>query len=43
GTHIKIKVLKVDKLRYRTRKGDIATNMLGICTPNMHFVYILLG
>ncbi|MBA0822885.1 hypothetical protein Gotur_002660 [Gossypium turneri] len=24
-------------------KGDIATNMLGVGTPDMHFVYILLG
>ncbi|MBA0609211.1 hypothetical protein Gotri_024322 [Gossypium trilobum] len=23
------------------RKGDIATNMLGVCTPDMHFVYVL--
>ncbi|MFQ6666710.1 hypothetical protein Gotur_032967, partial [Gossypium turneri] len=33
----------VDKPRYRTRKGDIATNMLGVCTLNMHFVYVLPG
>ncbi|MBA0848347.1 hypothetical protein Goshw_000994 [Gossypium schwendimanii] len=25
------------------KKGDIATNMLGVGTPDMHFVYILLG
>ncbi|MBA0881390.1 hypothetical protein Goshw_027386, partial [Gossypium schwendimanii] len=25
------------------RKGYIATNMLGVCTPDMHFVYVLLG
>ncbi|MFQ6643340.1 hypothetical protein Gotur_017485, partial [Gossypium turneri] len=43
GTHIKIRVPKVDKFRYRTRKGDIARNMLGVCTPDMHFVYILPG
>ncbi|PPE02884.1 hypothetical protein GOBAR_DD00091 [Gossypium barbadense] len=41
GTHIKIRVPTVDKARYRTRKGDIATNMLGVCTPNMQFVYVL--
>ncbi|MFQ6645870.1 hypothetical protein Gotur_019381 [Gossypium turneri] len=23
------------------RKGDIATNMLGICTPDIHVVYVL--
>ncbi|PPE01752.1 hypothetical protein GOBAR_DD01191 [Gossypium barbadense] len=43
GTHIKIRVPTVDKPRYRTRKGDIATNMLGVCTPEMQFVYVLLG
>ena len=32
-----------DKPRYRTHKGDIATNMLGVCTPDMQFVYALLG
>ncbi|PPD68235.1 hypothetical protein GOBAR_DD34884 [Gossypium barbadense] len=43
GTHIKIRVSTVDKPRYRTRKGDIATNMLGVCTPEMQFVYVLPG
>ncbi|MFQ6650213.1 hypothetical protein Gotur_022177, partial [Gossypium turneri] len=43
GIHIKIMVPTVDKPRYRTRKGDIATNMLGVCTPDMHFVYVLPG
>ncbi|PPD67189.1 hypothetical protein GOBAR_DD35932 [Gossypium barbadense] len=41
GTHIKIRVPTVDKPRYRTRKGDIATKMLGVCTPDMQFVYVL--
>ncbi|XP_052882193.1 uncharacterized protein LOC128290543 [Gossypium arboreum] len=43
GTHIKVRVPTVDKSRYRTRKGDIATNMLGVCTPDMQFVYALPG
>ncbi|KAK5776625.1 hypothetical protein PVK06_044585 [Gossypium arboreum] len=43
GTHIKIRVPTVDKPRYRTRKGDIVTNMLGVCTPDMQFVYVLPG
>ncbi|KAG8492871.1 hypothetical protein CXB51_010171 [Gossypium anomalum] len=43
GTHIKIRVPIVDKPRYRTQKGDIATNMLGVCTPDMQFVYVLPG
>ncbi|MBA0772154.1 hypothetical protein Gotri_007575, partial [Gossypium trilobum] len=41
GTHIKITVPKFDKPRYRTQKGDIETNMLGVCTPDMQFVYVL--
>ncbi|MBA0863271.1 hypothetical protein Goshw_018857, partial [Gossypium schwendimanii] len=41
GTHIKITVPKVDKPRYRTQKDDIETNMLGACTPDMQFVYVL--
>ncbi|KAG8500788.1 hypothetical protein CXB51_002796 [Gossypium anomalum] len=43
GTHIKIRVPTVDKPRYRMRKGDIVTNMLGVCTPDMQFVYDLPG
>ncbi|PPE01605.1 hypothetical protein GOBAR_DD01392 [Gossypium barbadense] len=43
GTHIKIRVPTVDKPRYRTRKGHIATNILGVCTPEMQFVYVLPG
>ncbi|XP_040972483.1 uncharacterized protein [Gossypium hirsutum] len=43
GTHIKIRVPTVDKPRYRTRKCDIAKNMLGVCTPDMQFVYVLPG
>ncbi|MFQ6645631.1 hypothetical protein Gotur_020448 [Gossypium turneri] len=36
-----IMVPKVDKPRYRMRKCDIAINMLGVCTHDMHFVYVL--
>ncbi|MFQ6650499.1 hypothetical protein Gotur_022410, partial [Gossypium turneri] len=43
GTHIRIRVSTIDKPRYRTRKGDIAINMLGVCTPDMQFVYVLPG
>ncbi|MFQ6661463.1 hypothetical protein Gotur_029616 [Gossypium turneri] len=38
---MKIKVPTIDKPRYRTRKGDITTNMLSVCTLDMHFVYVL--
>ncbi|XP_050226172.1 protein ALP1-like [Mercurialis annua] len=43
GTYIKIKVLAVDRNRYRSRKGDIATNVLGACTSDMQFTYVLPG
>ncbi|MBA0881201.1 hypothetical protein Goshw_019878 [Gossypium schwendimanii] len=38
---MKIRVPSIDKPRYRTRKGDITTNMLSVCTPDIHFVYVL--
>ncbi|PPD90307.1 hypothetical protein GOBAR_DD12760 [Gossypium barbadense] len=43
--HLKnrVRVPTVDKPRYRTRKGDIETNMLGVCTLDMQFVYVLPG
>ena len=32
-----------DRPRYRTRKGHIATNVLGVCTHDLKFVYVLSG
>ncbi|RXI04820.1 hypothetical protein DVH24_039094 [Malus domestica] len=43
GTYIGVTVLDVDKPRYRTRKGHIATNVLGVCTHVLKFVYVLSG
>ncbi|XP_019158456.1 PREDICTED: uncharacterized protein LOC109155190 [Ipomoea nil] len=43
GTFIKVNVETVDRPRYRTRKGEIATNVLGACTPDMQFIYVLPG
>ncbi|XP_025678338.1 protein ALP1-like [Arachis hypogaea] len=43
GTHIKVNVLDADKPRYRNRKGDITTNVLGVVAPNMQFIYVLAG
>ncbi|XLR07853.1 hypothetical protein S83_035791, partial [Arachis hypogaea] len=40
-THIKVNVLETDKPRYRKRKGDITTNVLGVVAPNMQFIYVL--
>ena len=32
-----------DRPRYRTRKNEIATNVLGVCSHDMQFIYVLLG
>ncbi|GAU43673.1 hypothetical protein TSUD_302360 [Trifolium subterraneum] len=43
GTYIKVNVPEADKSRYRTRKGEIATNVLGVCSPDLQFIYVLPG
>ncbi|KAL4361977.1 hypothetical protein GQ457_04G022180 [Hibiscus cannabinus] len=43
GTFIKVNVALSDRPRYRTRKNEIATNVLGVCTPDMQFIYVLPG
>ena len=32
-----------DKPRYRNRKGEIATNVLAVCSQDMQFIYVLPG
>ncbi|KAH6775521.1 hypothetical protein C2S52_013082 [Perilla frutescens var. hirtella] len=43
GTYIKVKVSEIDKPRYRNRKGDTAINVLGVCSQDMQFIYVLAG
>ena len=43
GTYIKVSVPEIDKARNRTRKGEIATNVLGVCNQNMEFIFVLPG
>ncbi|XP_061369995.1 protein ALP1-like [Gastrolobium bilobum] len=43
GTYIKVNPLQVDKPRYRTRKGEVATNVLGVCSQDCQFIYVLPG
>ncbi|KAH6828591.1 hypothetical protein C2S53_006589 [Perilla frutescens var. hirtella] len=43
GTHIRVKVRAIDKPRYRSRKGEIVVNVLGVCDRDMKFVYVLPG
>ncbi|GKE87160.1 ALP1-like protein, partial [Tanacetum coccineum] len=43
GTLVKVTPPSGEKPRYRTRKGCISTNILGVCCPNMQFIYVLPG
>ncbi|XP_061374222.1 protein ALP1-like [Gastrolobium bilobum] len=43
GTYITVNVPEAGKPRYRSRKGEIATNVLGVCSRDMKFVYVLPG
>lgn len=33
----------VDKARYRSRNDEIATNVFGVCSHDMQFIYVLPG
>ncbi|XVE86227.1 hypothetical protein DITRI_Ditri18aG0018500 [Diplodiscus trichospermus] len=41
GTYIRVNVKAVDRPKYKSRKNEIATNVLGVCTPDMQFIYVL--
>ena len=43
GTYINTHVPIEDRPGYQTRKGTLAMNVLGACTPNMEFTYVLPG
>ncbi|KAK9275051.1 hypothetical protein L1049_022309 [Liquidambar formosana] len=43
GTYIRMKVLENEKPRYRTKKGELATNVLAVCSKDMQFIYVLPG
>lgn len=38
-----MKVPEREKPKYRTRKGEIATNVLGVCSQDLQFIYVLAG
>ncbi|TYK00689.1 retrotransposon protein [Cucumis melo var. makuwa] len=42
-TYIKVNVCTTDRPTFRTRKGEIATNILGVCDTKGDFVYVLAG
>ncbi|XLR69344.1 hypothetical protein S83_020016 [Arachis hypogaea] len=41
GTYIEVTIPEEDKSIYRTRKGKISTNVLGVCNQDMNFVHVL--
>ncbi|XP_040873667.1 uncharacterized protein [Glycine max] len=43
GIHIPVTVSAEDRPRYRNRKGDISTNVLGVCGSDLRFIYVLPG
>ncbi|KAA0059130.1 putative nuclease HARBI1 [Cucumis melo var. makuwa] len=43
GMYIKVNIPASDRARYRTCKGEVATNVLGVCDTKEDFVYILVG
>ncbi|KAA0036620.1 putative nuclease HARBI1 [Cucumis melo var. makuwa] len=42
-TYIKVNVPTSDRARYRKRKGEVATNVLGVCDTKRDFIYVLAG
>jgi hypothetical protein len=43
GTSVKVTMPISLKGRYRSRKACIVTNVLGVCAPDMQFIYVLSG
>ncbi|CAN1128740.1 Protein ALP1-like [Linum perenne] len=43
GTIITVRATKENQERFRTRKGTIGINVLGVCDMNMEFIYCLAG
>ncbi|XP_073158533.1 uncharacterized protein [Henckelia pumila] len=43
GTYVSVHVPKNEQPKFRTKKGTIAINVLGVCDHNMNFIYALCG
>ncbi|KAL0303495.1 UNVERIFIED_CONTAM: hypothetical protein Sradi_6217600 [Sesamum radiatum] len=43
GTHVDTRVPETDKERYRNRKDQISINVLGVCSTDGKFTYVLSG
>ncbi|KAL6188975.1 hypothetical protein ACLB2K_040365 [Fragaria x ananassa] len=42
-TYIKVRVPAIDKPIYQTRKGEVATNVLVVCSRDLQFIFVLPG
>ena len=42
GTHIPVHVPAHARGRYRNRKGDLTTNVLGVCSPDAESIFVLV-
>ena len=40
---INVTVPSEDRSKYRTRKCSLAMNVLGVCSPELEFIYVLPG
>ncbi|WOH15039.1 hypothetical protein DCAR_0934572 [Daucus carota subsp. sativus] len=40
---ISVTVPSEERAKYRTRKGILSMNVLGVCSPDMEFIYVLPG
>ena len=43
GTYIKANIPTSERPRYRTRKDEVATNVLGVCATKGDFVFVLVS
>ncbi|KAF7813078.1 protein ALP1-like [Senna tora] len=43
NTHVKVRVDPNEKTRFRNRKGDVTINVLGVCSQDAQFIYVLSG
>ena len=43
GMYIKVDIPTSEQAKYRTHKGEVATNVLGVCDMKGDFIYVLVG
>ncbi|CAI0474184.1 unnamed protein product [Linum tenue] len=43
GTHVDVRPRREDQTRFRDRTNHLSMNVLGVCTPDLEFIYCLSG